>query len=125
MNACDSPPISKPLSGASRSFGDISEALPATPTHLFGAFSPGHLSSSSFLRIYIGSSTAVVEKRPLPLRDALASKLKSRGLDVERCVAYVKDSNVRVEWETEVATIAAENIVVAELSDEIQHSFVS
>lgn len=80
---------------------------------------------SAFLRIYIGSSTAVVEKKSLPLRDALASKLKSRNLEVDKCIAYIKESCVKVEWDRDVSKISADNIVVAELSDEIQHSFVS
>lgn len=88
-----------------RSFGDITEvigaaAMPAanTPT---SSLSPSASSAttptynplpSSFLRVYIGTSTAVVEKKPVMLKDALFSKLKSRNLEIDKCVAFIKDS---------------------------------
>lgn len=67
----------------------------------------------------------MVEKKAIPLKEALASKLKSRNLEIDRCIAYIKDSNIKIGWDMEVSRIVADNIVVAELSDEIQHSFVS
>lgn len=133
-------------SNHSRSFGDINEAIinnqsgglntnPSTP-NFYTSISPsssmattptlmnyGTNLSSSFLRIYIGSSTAVVEKKCIPLKEALYSKLKSRSLEIDKCIAYIKDSNIKIDWDMEVSRIVADNIVVAELSDEIQHSF--
>ncbi len=108
----------------SRSFGDINDAstMPTTPTFLM-SLSPSSSVNSSFLRIYIGSSTAVVEKKAIPLKEALVSKLKSRNLEIDKCIAYIKDTNLMIEWEVEVSRIVADNIVVAELSDEIRHSF--
>lgn len=87
------------LAHNSRSFGDINDAavgqtansslsppssIATTPTY--------STLSSSFLRIYIGSSTAVIEKKPIPLRDALSNKLKRNNLDIDKCIAYLKDS---------------------------------
>lgn len=34
------------------------------------------------------------------------------------------NSSVKIDWDTEVNTLTAENIAVAELGDEIRHSFV-
>lgn len=48
--------------------------------------------STPFLRIYIGSSTAVVEKKPVALRDVVSSKLKNRNMEIKKCIAYIKDS---------------------------------
>jgi hypothetical protein len=70
----------------------------ATPTHSLSpsssiATTPTHAQMpSSFLRIFIGTSTAVIEKKPIPLKEALSSKLKSRNLEMEKCIAYIKDS---------------------------------
>lgn len=128
------------MSHNSRSFGDINDAIGINTNSnnlpLVSSISPspsmattptfyGSNSLSSFLRIFIGSSTAVVEKKAIPLKEALVSKLKSRNLEIDKCIAYIKDNNKKIEWDMEVSRIVADNIVVAELSDEIQHSFVS
>jgi len=108
----------------SRSFGDMNDAgtIPNTPTFIMN-LSPSSSTNFSFLRIYIGSSTAVVEKKAIPLKEALASKLKSRNLEIDKCIAYIKDTNLKIEWDVEVSRIMADNIVVVESSDEIRHSF--
>lgn len=93
------------LAHNSRSFGDINEVNHSanmvngtTPTHSLSpsssiATTPTHPQMpSSFLRIFIGTSTAVIEKKPIPLKDALSSKLKSRNLEMDKCIAYIKDS---------------------------------
>ena len=45
-----------------------------------------------FLRVHIDSYTAVVQKKPITLRDALQKKLKNQNLDIEKCVAFIKES---------------------------------
>lgn len=45
----------------------------------------------TFLRIYFPNSTAVVEKKEIRLSEALSAKLKKRSLDINQCVAYIKD----------------------------------
>lgn len=62
-----------------------SSSIATTPTY-------HTTSSSSFLRIYIGTSTAVIEKKCIPLQDVLYNRLKSRNLEVEKCIAYIKES---------------------------------
>lgn len=47
--------------------------------------------SAKFLRIYFPNSTAVVEKKDVCLSEALSTKLKKRSLDINQCVAYIKD----------------------------------
>lgn len=64
-------------------------SMATTPTYLGNSSSGGN---SNFFRIFIGSSTTVVEKKTIPLRDLLFSKLKSRDLDVDKCIAYIKES---------------------------------
>ena len=96
-NAGNSPAIAH----NSRSFGDINDAI--ISTSMVNSLSPsssiattptfnGSAFSSSFLRIFIGSSTAVIEKKPIPLKDALCSKLKSRNLETDKCIAFTKDT---------------------------------
>jgi hypothetical protein len=63
-------------------------SMATTPTYLSNSISGG----ASYFRIFIGSSTTVVEKKPIPLRDLLLSKLKSRDLDIDKCIAYIKES---------------------------------
>lgn len=90
-----------------RSFGDISEVMTNTTTSHSAmtpttSLSPSASSAttptcpanlpSSFFRVYIGTSTAVVEKKPVMLKDALSSKLKSRNMEVDKCIAFTKDS---------------------------------
>ncbi|CAF0825585.1 unnamed protein product [Brachionus calyciflorus] len=113
----------------SRSFNEISDvsqnSLSPLSSHV-GTPTTSSLSSNSsspFLRIFIGSSTAVVEKKPVPLRDVVSSKLKNRNLEINKCIAYIKDLNFKIDWDIEVNKLKADNIVVAEISDEIRHSF--
>jgi hypothetical protein len=95
------------LNHNNRSFTDLnltSNVLPngyhPTPSTLSPtasmAMTPTYLGNSNggtyFFRIFIGSSTTVVEKKTIPLRDLLFSKLKSRDLDVDKCIAYIKES---------------------------------
>jgi hypothetical protein len=92
------------LAHNSRSFGDINDAIiinPASGQTANSSLSPPSsiattptysTLSSSFLRIYIGSSTAVIEKKPIPLKEALSNKLKRNNLDIDKCIAYLKDS---------------------------------
>ena len=60
-------------------------SIATTPTHQTTF-------ASSFLRIYIGTSTAVIEKKTVPLQEVLYNKLKSRNLEVDKCIAYIKDN---------------------------------
>lgn len=60
-------------------------SIATTPTHQTTFSSP-------FLRIYIGTSTAVIEKKSVPLQEVLYNKLKSRNLEVDKCIAYIKES---------------------------------
>jgi hypothetical protein len=91
------------LAHNSHSFSDINDVnhnmvIGTTPTHSLSpsssiATTPTHAPMpSSFLRIFIGTSTAVIEKKPIPLKEALSSKLKSRNLEMDKCIAYVKES---------------------------------
>jgi hypothetical protein len=118
----------------SRSFNDINDAY-SSANNLTGYFpspsssqatTPTHpqATPSSFLRLYIGTSTAVFEKKPmLMLREALYNKMKSRNLEFDKCVAYIKETNVKIDWDTDMSRIPADNIAVSELSDEVRHSF--
>lgn len=42
--------------------------------------------------MFFKNSNFKVEKKPILLRDALYSKLKSRNLEIEKCVAYFKET---------------------------------
>jgi hypothetical protein len=33
-----------------------------------------------------------VEKKPVPLKEAIYNKLKSRNLEIDKCIAFIKDS---------------------------------
>ncbi|CAF0705941.1 unnamed protein product [Brachionus calyciflorus] len=74
----------------------------------------------SFLRIYFANSTAVVEKKNISLHEALNFKLKKRNLDIDHCVAYIKDKNIVVDWKTEASNIHDNNLVIS-LKNEVKH----
>ncbi len=45
-----------------------------------------------FLRVHIDRYTAVVQKKHMPLREALQQKLKNQNMDIEKCVAFFNES---------------------------------
>ncbi|RNA22154.1 hypothetical protein BpHYR1_050008, partial [Brachionus plicatilis] len=69
--------------------------------------------SPAFLRIYFPNSTAVVEKKDISLCEALSAKLKKRNLDISQCVAYIKDKNIIVDWNTLASCIHDNNLVIS------------
>ncbi len=50
------------------------------------------IANLQFLRVHIGRYTAVVQKKPMSLREALQKKLKNQNMDIEKCVAFDKES---------------------------------
>lgn len=80
--------VASPLGQNSRSFVEINDQSQAGSNQQINAsntFAP-------FLRIYIGNSTVVVEKKPAALRDVVSGKLKNRHMEIKKCIAYLKDT---------------------------------
>ena len=52
----------------------------------------GNKREPDLLRVHIDTYTAVIQKKPVLLKDALQVKLKTRNLEIESSVAFVRDS---------------------------------
>lgn len=81
--------VASPLSQNSRSFIEINDSAQSGSSQQINC---AVNSSTPFLRIYIGNSTAVVEKKPVALRDVVSGKLKNRHMEIKKCIAYIKDT---------------------------------
>jgi len=80
--------------------------------------------NESLIRVYIFNSTTMIKRiEHQTLKDAVANKLKFRNIDINKCIPYIKENNMKIEWDSLVKKIESYDIVVAEMSNELLHNF--
>ncbi|RZC41212.1 RBD and/or C1 1 domain containing protein [Asbolus verrucosus] len=89
------------------------------------------LTRPKFLRAHLPNQqrTSVQVREGLTLRDALAKAMKLRNLICEMCCVYLGDTNIVVNWDTDISTLNCEEITVKILDKfpiptSISHNFV-
>nr|CAI5833850.1 unnamed protein product [Callosobruchus analis] len=90
------------------------------------------LTRPKFLRAHLPNQqrTSVQVREGLTLREALAKAMKLRNLVCEICCVYLGDSNIPINWDTDIFTLNCEEITVKIIDKfpipptSISHNFV-